>query len=81
MTIEARKLLLNSSEESTNVELSHPDMTSLSQTSKSGPAISYLQDNSDISSSPPLKASSLMKIVEKDILEERSSASSIDDLL
>ena len=81
MITEVKKLLLNLLEESTNVESSRPDMTLFFLNLKNGPATFFPPDNSDILSSQPPKEFSLMRNAEKDTSEERSSVSSIDDLL
>ena len=81
MIIGARRLLLNLSVESISVESSHQGTISYSLTSRSGPIISYLPDSSDISFSPPLKASSPTRSAEKGTSEAKLSDSSIDDLL
>ncbi len=78
MTIVARRSLLSSLVVSTNAELSHQDTISFCPTSKSGLTISSPPDSSDISSSQPPKEFSLTRSAEKDTLEERSSASSIE---
>ena len=66
MIIEAKKLLSNLSEESINVESSHPDMILFYQNLKNGPAIFFHPDSSVTLSSQPLRASSPMKNAGKD---------------
>ena len=63
------------------MESSHPDMTLFFLNLKNGPATFFPPDSLDILSSQPPKEFSPMRSAEKDTLEERSSVSSIDDLL